>query len=198
MPFSPVLVSALAGMVCLLNGCQSSHAQGGPSIEFSRIPPAGDGSPDQLATIEGRVNGARPGERIVLFARSGVWWVQPVAEYALLHGDPTGLKVEEFNAPRSRVCSFARRLALSSAFDGEHAPGERRPRAGRGHCSRRDACAAEDASIQRLSVGNSRYGGPTPVDRGTSTTRRTRGRTKADSSISASPRRVATRRPSNG
>jgi len=44
------------------------------------VPPAGQGSPDILHAIEGRVTGARRGQRIVLFARSGVWWVQPVAE----------------------------------------------------------------------------------------------------------------------
>jgi hypothetical protein len=49
-----------------------------PSIEFSLIPPAGDGSPDRLETIGGRVHGARPGDRVVLFALSGAWWVQPL------------------------------------------------------------------------------------------------------------------------
>jgi hypothetical protein len=29
--------------------------------------------------IEGRVKGARPGQKVVIFARSGVWWVQPLA-----------------------------------------------------------------------------------------------------------------------
>ena len=33
-----------------------------------------------LETIEGRVRGAHPRERIVLFALSGSWWVQPVTE----------------------------------------------------------------------------------------------------------------------
>jgi len=31
-----------------------------------------------MVPIAGRVTGARPGQRIVLFARSGVWWVQPL------------------------------------------------------------------------------------------------------------------------
>ncbi len=46
----------------------------------SAAPPAGEGSQEQLEPIEGRVTGARPGERIVLFARSGKWWVQPFAD----------------------------------------------------------------------------------------------------------------------
>ena len=51
-----------------------------PSIEFTRLPPAGEGSPDVVDTIEGKVTGARPDHRLVLFARSGLWWVQPTAE----------------------------------------------------------------------------------------------------------------------
>lgn len=33
-----------------------------------------------MAAVEGRVTGARPGQRIVLFARSGDWYVQPYAD----------------------------------------------------------------------------------------------------------------------
>jgi hypothetical protein len=48
-----------------------------PSITFTRIPPAAKGGPDVLDTIEGRVAGARPDQRLVIYARSSVWWVQP-------------------------------------------------------------------------------------------------------------------------
>jgi hypothetical protein len=58
----------------LLPGCKSLD---GPSIEFTRIPPAAEGGQDRLAIIEGRVDGARKGQQIVLYAKSGVWWVQP-------------------------------------------------------------------------------------------------------------------------
>jgi hypothetical protein len=61
----------------LLAACQRDISK--PSIEFTLLPPAGQGSADLLDTIGGRVTGARPGQRIVLFARSGVWWVQPLA-----------------------------------------------------------------------------------------------------------------------
>lgn len=67
----PVLALAL-----LLNGCASKHDA--PSIVFSRVPPAGEGDPEAVDVIEGRVTGARPDQRIVLFARSGVWWLQPL------------------------------------------------------------------------------------------------------------------------
>ena len=74
-------VCGVAGILCLsAAGCRSAQPRTPPSIEFTRLPPAGEGSPDILNAIEGRVTGARPGQRIVLFARSGVWWVQPVAD----------------------------------------------------------------------------------------------------------------------
>ncbi len=73
-------VFALAlGSWASLTNCGSAHAGSEPSIEITRIPPAGEGSPDRLDRIEGRIKGARPGERVVLFALSGVWWVQPEA-----------------------------------------------------------------------------------------------------------------------
>jgi hypothetical protein len=79
-------------VVCLvLCACHHSHNHGAPSIEFKRIPPTGEGSPDKLEPIEGRVSGAMPGERIVLFALSGMWWVQPVANqpFTAIQSDST-------------------------------------------------------------------------------------------------------------
>jgi signal transduction histidine kinase len=70
----------LLGLCVLLAGCGARNAIPGPSIEFTKVPLAGEGGPDKLETIEGRVAGARPGQRIVLFARWGPWWVQPLAD----------------------------------------------------------------------------------------------------------------------
>jgi hypothetical protein len=47
------------------------------SIEFTRVPPADSGGPDTMDVIEGRVKGARPGQQIVVFAHSEVWWAEP-------------------------------------------------------------------------------------------------------------------------
>ena len=63
----------------LLAGCGSRSPSPRPSIEWTVVPAADPGGPETVATIEGRVVGARPGQRIVLFARSGPWWVQPLA-----------------------------------------------------------------------------------------------------------------------
>jgi hypothetical protein len=70
----------LLGLSVLLAGCGERNATPGPSIEFTKVPQAGHGGPDRLDTIEGRVVGARPGQHIVLFARWGPWWVQPLAD----------------------------------------------------------------------------------------------------------------------
>ena len=49
-----------------------------PSIEFTRIPQADPGGQEKNDIIEGVVKGARTGQRLVLYARSGKWWVQPL------------------------------------------------------------------------------------------------------------------------
>jgi hypothetical protein len=71
----------LAALTCALGACRSPQSGVEPSVQFSRLPKADEGGSESRAIIEGRVTGARPGQRIVLFARSGtgVWWVQPFA-----------------------------------------------------------------------------------------------------------------------
>jgi hypothetical protein len=67
-----------AAVWCLVAGCRIRSSVVTPSIEFSTVPEAADGSSDRLEPIAGRVVGARPGQRIVLFAKSECWWVQPL------------------------------------------------------------------------------------------------------------------------
>jgi hypothetical protein len=72
---------ALAGL-CVAGvpaACRERTAIVPPAITFSTIPPSGEGGSDRTAIIAGHVTGARPGQRLVLFAKSGVWWVQPLA-----------------------------------------------------------------------------------------------------------------------
>jgi hypothetical protein len=64
----------------LWTGCRTQEARVGPTIEFTKVPSAAVGGPDKLETVEGRVVGARPGQRVVLFAKSAQWWVQPTAQ----------------------------------------------------------------------------------------------------------------------
>lgn len=65
------------GLALTLAGCSSAF-QSQPKIEFTRLPAARMGSSEKMDAIEGRVTGARPNQRIVLYAKSGTWWVQPL------------------------------------------------------------------------------------------------------------------------
>ena len=65
-------------------GCHSRQESGRPKIEFTKIPPAAQGGRERVDTISGRVTGARPGQKIVIYARSGPWWVQPWPDQALI------------------------------------------------------------------------------------------------------------------
>src|SRR5688572_18283596 len=66
-------------IVLCLGGCKVHSTNVEPKIEFSQIPRAAPGGPEKFEPVGGRVAGARPGQRIVLFAKSGRWWVQPLA-----------------------------------------------------------------------------------------------------------------------
>jgi len=66
-------------IACLLAGCGAPGTDVTPSIQFTKVPAAVEGGPSRLEPIEGLVTGARDGQRIVLYARSGGWWVQPLA-----------------------------------------------------------------------------------------------------------------------
>jgi len=81
----------LLGLCIVLNSCQPRQADTGPSIEFSKIPPAAQGGREKVDTIAGRVRNARPGQQVVIYARSGTWWVQPKRErpFISIHDDST-------------------------------------------------------------------------------------------------------------
>jgi len=64
-------------LAILLGGCRSQKAPTVPTIAFTKIPPAAQGGRERVDTIAGRVVGAHPGQQIVVYARSGPWWVQP-------------------------------------------------------------------------------------------------------------------------
>jgi hypothetical protein len=69
----------LALVTIFLIGCHSRAMQRKPSLRLTRVPMANPGGPEQLDYIEGRATNARPGQQIVLYARSGIWYVQPFA-----------------------------------------------------------------------------------------------------------------------
>jgi hypothetical protein len=69
------VVASCVAAVAAVAACGTSPPR---VITFTEIPPAASGGSVRTATISGRVEGARPGDRIVLFAKSGGWYVQPL------------------------------------------------------------------------------------------------------------------------
>ncbi|HWS87669.1 MAG TPA: glycoside hydrolase family 16 protein [Pyrinomonadaceae bacterium] len=83
-----LLLAALC--VALLGGCRP-RAGGGPAVEFRRVPQAEASRTEKLDVIQGSVSGAKPGQQIVLYARAGAWWLQPLpnAPYTKIQPDST-------------------------------------------------------------------------------------------------------------
>jgi hypothetical protein len=68
---------SLAFACVLLIGCHPSGSSRTPVLEITRAPLASPGGPQELDYIEGTATGATPGQQIVLYAHSGIWWIQP-------------------------------------------------------------------------------------------------------------------------
>jgi PAS domain S-box-containing protein len=74
-------VVSVVTLSCMMFGCRANKNQSGPAIEFTTVPVASEGGPDRMEPIAGRVIRGRPGQRIVLFAYWGTWWVQPLVNH---------------------------------------------------------------------------------------------------------------------
>src|SRR6266481_472527 len=86
--FAMTLVVLLCLGVLLID-CRAPKTFAGPTIDFTKIPVSAVGGLDKMDTIEGRVIGVRPEQRIVLYAKSGGrWWIQPFAR------DPLFTKIQ--------------------------------------------------------------------------------------------------------
>ena len=79
------------GVVCLLavliSGCAVSTSVQ-PSIEITTVPPAEKGGGRELDEIKGHVKGGNRDQKIVLYARSGAWYVQPFADQPFTKIEP--------------------------------------------------------------------------------------------------------------
>jgi hypothetical protein len=69
------LLAFAVGLV--LAACRSAPPAAPPAITVTQVPEAAVGGTDRVRPIAGTVVGALPGDRLVVYARSGVWWVQP-------------------------------------------------------------------------------------------------------------------------
>lgn len=75
-------------LVVLLASCSWSRDESKPLIEFTKVPPADKGGAQTFDMISGRVHNGRPEYRVVLFARSGAWYVQPYADQPFTKIEP--------------------------------------------------------------------------------------------------------------
>ena len=89
-------------------GMQPGKPEGRAVGQFTTIPPAAVGGSERVAPIAGRATGIRPGQRIVLYAKSGVWWVQPLTSRAV-HDASGRTRPGEHDPSRHGVRGPARR-----------------------------------------------------------------------------------------
>ncbi len=66
-------------LLTTLTGCHLGKSATGPKITFTRVPQATTGAAEKLDVIQGRVDGAKPGQQIVLYVKRNNWWLQPLA-----------------------------------------------------------------------------------------------------------------------
>ncbi len=59
-----------------------------PAIQITEIPESGPGGTEIMRKIAGRVTGARSGQQVVLYAKSGTWWVQPFTRKPFTNIEP--------------------------------------------------------------------------------------------------------------
>jgi hypothetical protein len=69
-------LTGLVLAVFLFDGCGSPRR---PTIEFTQVPEAALGGATKTVKIAGRATGNKAGQKVVLFARDGTWWIQPFA-----------------------------------------------------------------------------------------------------------------------
>jgi signal transduction histidine kinase len=85
------LITAGLLLLVLLSGCGGQQRDGKPTIELTLVPPEDQGGTSTSGTISGRVTGAHPDHRVVLYARSGAWYIQPYADrpFTTIQADST-------------------------------------------------------------------------------------------------------------
>lgn len=90
-PISSVWPRVLLVFCIALIGCKSHRAATDPAIQFTKIPPAAQGGRERIDSIAGRVTGYHSGQKVVVYVRSGAWWVQPWPDQSLIpiHSDST-------------------------------------------------------------------------------------------------------------
>lgn len=112
-------LALLGALTICLPGCAPYNRQEA-AVQITRVPPANPGGPQKLDYIEGTVHGGYAGQQIILYAHSGIWWVQPFADQSSTKVLPDGtwrnsthlgteyaaILTESNYRPQSRVASL--------------------------------------------------------------------------------------------
>ncbi|HEV8428078.1 MAG TPA: glycoside hydrolase family 16 protein [Pyrinomonadaceae bacterium] len=78
-------------IVCIFfAGCHLQRTASGPTIKLTRVPQAALSDPNKLDIIQGKVEGARQGQQIVLYVKTGAWWIQPLSDAPFTKLQPDG------------------------------------------------------------------------------------------------------------
>ena len=74
-----VAILLLVTLYLSLSGChQGTNQNVEAKISFTQVPQWSPGDQNQQDVIEGTVSGARQGQRLVIYSKSGgLWWLQP-------------------------------------------------------------------------------------------------------------------------
>ena len=74
-----LVLGAVVAFSLVCGGCRSKIDRAAV-VKIERVPDVSPGGPEKLEYIEGTVTNAKAGQHIVLYAHSGVWWVQPFGD----------------------------------------------------------------------------------------------------------------------
>lgn len=90
---SLAVIFTVLAFLCLISGsgCSSKPAADTkPVIQINAAPPAAEGGPERTSEIVGSVTNYRSGQQVVIYAKSGVWWIQPLADQPFTAVQPDG------------------------------------------------------------------------------------------------------------
>ncbi len=72
----------------LSTACRQEARRAAPSISFTRIPESDATGSARNDIIEGRIAGGAPGQKLILYAKTGKWWVQPLVDQPITNIRP--------------------------------------------------------------------------------------------------------------
>ena len=83
---TPFLRKTIAAILLAVSATVCGHASSnsGAPIQFTKIPPSSPGGPTTMGSIAGKITGPHEGLKLVLYAKSGRWYIQPYADHPFI------------------------------------------------------------------------------------------------------------------